>query len=1184
MTTSSKLERKISAITGSCASAEAPSDNSHHLRLLPTSHRTNPSVQKTKTIDACHQSLRNSNSASLNQKAETLSSTNSATELPDTNDDTNDGFTLVRGYQPRVRKESPTMTLTFADGKPSVNVCRNWATACVAPRNVKSLFKCEHERGAFGFKHLPVPICFKWSIGECDGNSGCSYIHPEEFKFDPKNPRVWPVVQAATTATTASTHNHGSTWTKPKTMMCGRQMMHVFNPANPCCTRGTSCVFAHSNEQINSVPAIAAFEQALQGNQIDLQRIYEEVTRLVTTEIGYINELLKKDDKPCVSLPPATASNFLQILAIWALAARKENAYVSEKQDHKLALFGRKGCPEEDHAFAISRLTGSSCAQDRAMTCAKLVGQYSDRAPTMSHSDACLHSGNCMRGPHHSLEKDGCVSGFCAKELRSGQCDCSLDAVLQKRTQIADQLEKLRQHRANMIANGQSAQSITQTIEKLVGQLYDTVYPRHFIKEHGCAPLHEIGAQKVFEKFVYDPRAFADLPFMTTEELAKHMQSEQNKHELFVEMSRARAALAKEEADKKAALEELQLELLWSTIDKTDPIACSWLEKSAFKFMTLEEYARDCCSTAEDHGSYNEWFENHQDQSSFDAFKKQVATELREWMSMGIIRRKIVQDGLNKKDRRKGGDNVEDRDDIWEEIECDSEKENYANFWAFFNQIPINEDLSVVGGLSAVAQAAPLLFNDYLGYRRQCPTTFTDFPTWVGEDNERAAVVALVEDGVDYFDAAAYIKMGVGLSGMSVQEFAQNDHSHVRLWMKINKERESLKTAPISLDYCIANAKSLSQFYLKGWHMLCPTFDLFVKAVADGWHHMPSGITGLASENTAAAKKAKAKNDKKAQQLEDDMAMIARLADGCSLKALGLKAPVRKVKVQIIQASETPKTPEEDEEEQEEDEFENFSTGAAAFMKPQKASLPMNTTVPLLGKHRFFVHHRKVTEERLTADVHCRSVVVGPFASEKAAVRARCAINARRIQQGLGLVPTVEKVDGVANKSEASWNVVWIDTVNVKKPALGYDWLISFIQSECKSGIFKDSDLTEFQVDISWLKDSIDAYLARPVVKATEALPLKQSVAPSSEEVAKSARLSAEDVKARLEAKKLNKQALKDAKLVKKVIVAIEPTEPVSVAAPVTNCKPKKSKKAGLQILRAGRDDEVIEVVGGDDD
>jgi hypothetical protein len=1030
--------------------------------------------------------------------------------------------------------------------------------------------------------------------GTCPKGDECPYIHAPEIAYQED-------VQQ-TSASNVPVYSAVSQDNNQCTALCLTWLKKYYGMISETCRHGSRCSFAHAFGGVKLYGFIKDFEDDLLiTNKIPLQKIFEEVAKVITENFKQGNEYLTMLNKQTVQLPVMIPSNFQQILDTWKLFARsarkcKEQFVIDDIRP--MGLFSGPDSTEENQVWALSRFTGI-CNQDVTCEYKKLVGEITGKSSHIKGEDICSHGGNCRKDTHIS-GSNGVVRAFCMDEL-CGRCKCdSLETVMEKRQNLRVKLEQLKAERIKRKADGVPIGSLETTIESTAWQFVNTFRKRHF-SEFGYSMLTKITeTTKPEETFTLESFDH-ELESMTDDERAKYNARIKKEHDLFLEKTRLAKLAAEEKAAKEKAAADLVLQELLKTIDISSPLECRFIASKAYLYMSLTDFIKDCVSSSEANDIFGKWSMYFTTFCSFHQFRKDVENKLEIWINLGIERRctqKADTDG---------------HEDQFEEIWVPSEKEEFKDFWAWYENIPITKDKSIVGNLSHLIEAAPELFQQY---RTECPTFDTTFPEWIEQNPTVTEIVKLFHDSrEDFFVVSRYVQMGVQSTKMTIREFAKHKHTDVSFWMQINTERKHLKSSPLSLEECIANATLYKDFYLKGWHVHYE-IEEFIKQKNDHWQFKESGVRTLASENSGFAAKIKAKMDKQAKAAEMYL-MSSRLinSDGSlNFEAFGLgkaqpvvKKPTKSM-ISVVSDDESDSSDDEsvsstssdaesvsstssdaesvsstssDAESKSFNDFDfDFDDGCAELLTKPKKVLPLNAMTSIGNFHKFHVYREETKEDRQKGEVIVRTNYFGPFASEVNATNVLNALSHFNKTSGGGRTMhlKVEKTCGVPDVSADCWNVVYGDTKNPKyeKPE-SYDWIVTFINKECtKSGVFEGLSLNELFTNISNLQGSIAAFLEKadkPKPK-DEVQPVKRSVVQPMEST-KPVRLSAAQIKASLEKKneqkKLAKQALKDAKIVKKEVISVATTLVQPTVVPKqTNCKK-------LAVVKVERDNTLLD-------
>jgi len=1032
-----------------------------------------------------------------------------------------DGFTTVVGRA--TLRDSKTCSLTI-NGKKD-EYCIQWITRCGAPIELKESLNCVRCEK----KHHKFPICFKFMQGKCLAGYDCKYPHPIEFEDSTFRAKF--IVQKQATQVVSSQGGGVAappTFQRIKTMICIPWLCGQFNGQQGC-SFGSNCGSAHSLSCVSQIQTMQLFESRLTQGQINFDSIFEELKRVISNYHPHMAGCLNALGKPTWTKPILEPFNLNAMIAYWAAgagAARKLQYSQNQKDVDPIALFEKIDSEGETNVWMLNRLIGSGCQTDRQLSINIKIAQVIEKNPGIKPEEVCKHLRSCKNGPHFLGHDDGQIEGICLGGI-TGPCNClSLEAVQKKRADIQLQLDQLgKEYKKN------PTKQIKDAIDRLVTTFVDTVRRRH-LTDLGYKPI----GFKADESFTMD--SFCDLPAaseMTDIQRAEYYLRMEEREKKIQEAKEKAALLAKEKAEK----EEAEKQKLFSEIDATCQIQVDWVQKDAFKFMSLPEYTKDCQIKGDANGMYNFWHQHFQSKMSFEVFREYFFNKLTEWNAMDIETVNVTS--LNPSYQNDEPDQFEDR------VKVSSTKQNYASFKSWFREIPINEDESIVGDLSELAMTASTLFEKYLTENRSKGFS-ENFPSWLSKSPIDSEIVKVFRETRDYFAAQKYVTQNVASTGMTVQQYLQHDPNNVTLWMKVNHERKVLNQDSVSIDECIANKEIFSEYYFKGWYSLC-TINQFIQEKQEGWTHTNSGAKTCASDNPIIAAKIAA------AQAKQQAALDAYLSSNNIVSNLPLeqnkkskKRIVRKAVVKI-------------EESEDEDEFVFGMSFDPMNMLSSKLALATSAVLPVEKTH--YMHLIKYSEQREEKNVSGYKLHVGPFPSEKVAKKALEAINKAKSTAGVSCLPKIEKNEGNIGTTSDSWDICWINLYSIdnscKRP---FSWLVKFYVSECVSkGLFQDSDINNLFTDIPSLITSIGEHIResneqkKPIETSTKSVCLKS-------DKKKNVRQNSDDIKARLEEKKKEKQALKEAKLVKKTVA--EPVaEPVAeaVAEPVVSTK--KSKTVG---------------------
>lgn len=1037
-----------------------------------------------------------------------------------------DGFKLVNRAGQR---ESKSCFLTIGGKREAY--CITWITRCGVHFDLKDQFNCSQcER-----KHNKLPICAKFIQGRCLSGSECKYPHPPEFED--------PVFRAKFTKPIVTSNQGGgaaaaapASFQRIKTMVCVPWLCGQIN-GHVGCNFGSNCGSAHSLSGVSQIQTMQVFENRLIQGQINFESIFNELKRVISNYHPHMASCLNALGKPTWSKPILEPFNLIAMIAYWAAgagAARKLQYCKNQKDVDPIALFQSTDSEGENNVWMLNRLLGSGCSIDKELCINVKVSQVIGKNLNIKPEEICKHLRSCKMGPHFLGHDDGQIEGICLGGI-TGPCKClTLEEIQRKRSELQIQLDLLgKEYKSN------PTKHIKDAIIRLVTTFVNTVRRRHF-------SYKPIGFQ-VEESFTMD--SFCDLP--TASEMTDEQRAE---YILRMEAQRLKIQKAKEEAElitkEKVEKEQAEKAKLFSEIDDTCPIQVDWVQKNAFKVMSLQEYTKDCQTKSDVNGMYNFWYQYYQDSMSFEVFQEHFLNKFLEWNDMDVETVNVTTVNTSYKDNEPA--QFEDR------IVVSSIKLQFASFKSWFRCVRINEDEAIVGDLSDLAITAPALFEKYLDENRSKKFS-ENFPSWLNKNSVDSQIVNVFRETRDYFSAQKYVTQNVASTGMTIQEYIQYDPINVTLWMKVNRERNVLNQEPISIDECIANKEIFSEYYFRGWYSLC-TIDQFIQEKQEGWKHTHSGARNFASDNPVLAAKIAAAQAKQQATLDAYLSgnlLTSKIA--ITQEPKSKKKIVRKI-IAIKEDSE-----DESDDESVNDEFEfgmNFDPMKMLDGRSNSKKLPLVTTAVLPDGKTHYMHLIKYTDQREEKCVTGYKLHVGPFPSEKVAKKAFDAIIKAKSAAGVACLPKIEKNEGNIGTSSDSWDICWINLSSTNSSAKRpFSWLVKFFVS-----LFQDCDINNLFTDIPSLGTSIDEYTKECVKQPEE--PIKQLVIEStkkpicstlkeneSHEKKKNVRTT-DEIKARLEEKKKNKEALKSAKEVKKIIVNV----PTTIAQPIGLSKKPKTE------------------------
>jgi len=194
-----------------------------------------------------------------------------------------------------------------------------------------------------------------------------------------------------------------------------------------------------------------------------------------------------------------------------------------------------------------------------------------------------------------------------------------------------------------------------------------------------------------------------------------------------------------------SAFEHMRSAFAEATKEMTVDIAQEYISSGAIDHISFWMYIKS--SLVREAWSQ---FKASSSESSWTDFYARVNSKKEEWDNAGITRQ-VVHAARNRRNGKSKHSKFDDDDGpVDEVIEYVDEnciiKKQYANFWAYFNKLPmtaIGAGFVVSAWASTLAVAEPALFSEYL----KCKTTIK-FDNWI-QDNAVRAAVKVVYDAHD---------------------------------------------------------------------------------------------------------------------------------------------------------------------------------------------------------------------------------------------------------------------------------------------------------------------------------------------------------------------------------------------------------------------------------------------------
>ena len=740
-------------------------------------------------------------------------------------------------------------------------VCRKYVDLCAALGKDKWMHKCDHAHNDPRYPHLKLPICFHFTTEVGCTQSNCKYHHPLELKGKERKQDFYAAKKDVDNDSDAGKK-------EPKTHMdkfsveCKNYAWWKFNPARPECKgggNGRPCNFAHGAENVKKYPHIAQFENVLNGSvkmpADKFQKIFEEVYSVLKENWSYVKRLFLDEGKHTRReiLPQPVRTNFIELLLLWCRASRLAR---KSENENKLHLFDGVGCPDELFVSVLA---------SRMVFCDKYIKLEATKIRAVEMVDGveketsegylkrktkygfCEFSSNCKAGSHGELL---CLDEIC------GHCECTIkskEEAFAQRTELTKELRSLQEKRVDVIAeknepnqknnqtNRKSARyeldQLNRDIALTAKTIADTVYKIHPVSVLKFDVLHDIKdgkdeavveyAMKDFDVTLLENYSSSMTPdefeVIRSNALKNHASRIEAMNVLKLEKEkRAKINIAERKLDASCKLKTAKSEGAVVTV-MTDYMECC-----AWEHVTLDDYVKYV-------DTYKEWMKKSRGMS-WESFFEDVKRRRDVYNELGI--RRVVR-------AKRVGDTDKEVAINVKEVHVRSEKDDYRNFWSWYNKVRLDSDPDVVGDAMKLAQTKPSLFREY---KQQNPEYRITFSEWLANDQVYARALDLVEStGIDFLKAKDFVRHRVAESSMTVEEFCRYDLKSVKDWMKVNKEVNVLKMDLITIDHYLSNREDYDAFYLEGWWGVyivvnaTDPYGAYIEDKMNGWELAKSG-------------------------------------------------------------------------------------------------------------------------------------------------------------------------------------------------------------------------------------------------------------------------------------------------------------------------------------------------------
>jgi len=474
--------------------------------------------------------------------------------------------------------------------------------------------------------------------------------------------------------------------------------------------------------------------------------------------------------------------------------------------------------------------------------------------------------------------------------------------------------------------------------------------------------------------------------------------------------------------------------------------AQNWLDTEAYCYMSFEQF----CNSFE-----REIFANWQQKKSFlpfDKYRQSILLKKDEWDADGT---QVVQVYGHRNDECDDDENQEATESI-----CSVPHvlmKEFASFWSWINDLPIEQDPEVVGSLGFMADTE--LFEKYV--KEMQPKNFDPtFEEWIECDPKRSELVNLTAKLGCYEKALGYQSLAIGSTTMTIEEFVENDPKDVKHWIRVNEIRTVRGDGSLPFDEFMFDKKVYIEYYMHEVYKF-KTLEEYREDLGDNWQTMkPCKITARSVKPPVSQK-----------SLEELLSTVKPLEQ--KKKVVFTKS----VKEESDSDSDSDES-ESDESESDESESDDSDFGTGFGLGLDMSSildeldggkkpipLAMSKSTPLEG----YIYHEQTVRDGALGSVTGLNVVIGPFPMEKLNDVIRLVDDARK-RQGLPCQPKSRINDATKNSSQ-SFDVFWHDNHSAKidhSRSQPYQWMLKLITS-----LFPNVSYDELLVEIESLKNSI---------------------------------------------------------------------------------------------------------------
>jgi len=493
---------------------------------------------------------------------------------------------------------------------------------------------------------------------------------------------------------------------------------------------------------------------------------------------------------------------------------------------------------------------------------------------------------------------------------------------------------------------------------------------------------------------------------------------------------------------KNQALKDARLSL--RDYEKDTLAAKNWLETEAYCHMSFDQF----CDPFEREILEN-WNKSH---LPFDLYRQSILSKKRVWEADGTIT-------VKEYDQRNDECDEDEKQAATESIVCVPHvlKNQFASFWSWIKDLPIEQDPEVVGSLYFMAGTG--LFEEYVKEMR--PKSFDQtFEEWIESVPKRRELVELTKKLGCYQKATRYQSLDISSTTMTIKEFEASDPTDVKKWIRVNEIRTVHGNGSLPFDEFMIDKNVYEEYYLHEIYKF-KTLEEYREDLSDNWQTM--------KPYKSIAKPVKQPESQKS--LDELLSMVKPLAPK---QRVAFTKPVK----EDSDESDSDESDSDDSDDSDESDSDESGFGAGFDSGFDMASilneldrdkvkpLTMSKSTPMNG----YIYHEQTIREGGLGQVNGLNVVIGPFSMERLNDVIRLVDDSRK-RQGLPCQPK-SRINQATKSSSQSFDVFWHDNHSAKidhSRSQPYKWMLKLIPC-----LFPNVPLDELLVEIESLKNSIE--------------------------------------------------------------------------------------------------------------